>query len=240
MQAVWFHVDSRHAAVEHQADDGSRQGNPDVGTELVLHLAAERLRSHNRCVGDETQVVAKVRAANDNGHHHGRLRPCLLGHTACYGDKGSYRSDARSRTERDETGCEEKASQHKAGRDSCEGQVDSRIDGSHLLCCGSKGSCQDEDPEHLHDARCSGSVGKVGETLAHALAPDDEQAVERCNKESYRERHGIEVVCCKTQEQIKQQKDKERTQSKHALFVRNFSFHAAKLRIFPQYPCVFA
>ena len=223
-----------HACIKYEADEGCGQGNPNVGAELVLHLAALCLSRHNRCVGDEAEVVAEISSANHYRHHHGNTASRLFRHSACNGDEGCDSADAGSRSKRDEARSEEQTAQDEVGRHSRQGQPNRRIDGAHLLCCRRKSSCQDEYPQHLHHSRRCRSFCKIAETLTHALTPDEHQTVERRSQECNCQWDGIEIICCKTQKQVKQQKYYQRTQSEQALFCRNTFFHAAKLHIFPQ------
>jgi hypothetical protein len=88
------------------------------------------------------------------------------------------------------------------------------INGSHLLCGSGKGSSKDEYPQHLHNAwRCRTFCQSL-ETLAYRQPSHDEQAVDGGCKERNSQGNRIEIVCCKTQEQVEQQENYQRTQGK--------------------------
>ena len=207
---VGFHADGRQTGVESQTDEGCGQGYADVGAELVLHPASLRLSGNNGCVGDEAQVVAEVCSAHHDGYHHGRAGVCLACHAAGDGHKGGDGADAGSGAERDEAGCHEETAQQEAGRHSNQGQSYGGVDGSHLFGRGGKGACQDEYPQHLHDAGRGGTFRQMSEALANGLSAHDEQAVEAGCQKCHGDGDGIEVVGNDAQQQVEHQEHDER------------------------------
>ena len=98
-QIVGLYADGWQTGIKNETNDGCRQGNPDVCTELVLHLATLSLRCHNGGVGDEAEVVAKVSAPNHDRHHHGCAGFGLFCHATCNGNEGCNGAYAGSRSE---------------------------------------------------------------------------------------------------------------------------------------------
>ena len=131
-----------------------------------------------------------------------------------------------------EAGSKEQTAQDETGWNGRKCQTNRGVDGSHLFGCGCKGSCQNENPKHLHHSRLSRSFCQTAKAFAYAQPSHDEKAVEAGCKESNRDGNGIEIVCRNTQKQVEQQKYKERTQRNKSLFSRNRAIHAAKLHIF--------
>ena len=110
-----------HHAVDGEDEDGSGHHDEGVHPELVTHLAALRLGSHDRRVGNKGEIVAEVGTTHDDGNGECQVGIHGVGETSGDRYESHDGSHAGAYRERYETSGEKQSRQYHAGRQEAEG-----------------------------------------------------------------------------------------------------------------------
>ncbi len=151
-----------HHHIHKQCDDGGGDTYPQVGLELVGHLAPLRTCGGNRCVGDKRQVVTEKRTAEHYGHIEWQTCPARIGHLHGKRRKGHDGADRCADGKRDKARGHKECGDYELRRKETECEIDSGVNGSYLLGQSSKGSGKDKYPYHI---KYVGMAGRAREGL---------------------------------------------------------------------------
>ena len=103
----WYLGSCAQYSIYNQDDDGSRDDDEGIYSELVTHLATLCLGSYDRCIRDKRQVVAKVGSTHDDGYGQCQVSIHRVGETCRDGHESYDGSHAGAYRERYEAGSEE-------------------------------------------------------------------------------------------------------------------------------------
>ena len=209
--------------VVYQYQQGCRESNQKIDTELVSHHAALGACRGNGGIGNKRKIVTKESPSNDDCRHKRHADVGLGGNACSYrskGDNGAYRGADR---ERDKARGEKYAGKQQVFRKEPEGKIDGSINGSHGFCRLGKGSGKDKYPNHQHDVGISGSRRVLQDAVVQRKPFGCGDGINR----SYQERHGygnfVKVVDDDGGYQVQAQKNDERHQCPSVRLVYNGS-----------------
>ena len=180
--------------VDCRYDERGGRCYPDIYLELVAHRAALHPRRGDGRVGDEAEVVAEERAANDKRRHHRDAKPGLLCDAGSNGDQRDDGAYAGADGHGNEACGKEQPRKKEFPREDGEGQVHGGLDRAYGL--GRAGKCpgEDEYPYHQEDVLVASAFGENAYPLFQAPAPYDEKRVDRRQQEGGRDWHLVEVM----------------------------------------------
>ena len=150
-------VDTHHK-VNNRCDEGGRQGDADVCSELVAHLYALCARGNDGGVGDEGKVVAKECATHGCRNDERSGYACFCRKSGCHGREGYDGAYGGADAHTYEAGGDEYAGQQHAFGEQRQGEVHGSIDGAHGFGAAGKGTCHDEYPHHEEQIPMSGAA----------------------------------------------------------------------------------
>ncbi len=218
-QIIGLERDFSHAAAQRQNQNqdqrqqGCRQRDGKVFTELVLHVTALSVAGGDGCVRDEGQVVPEHGAADDRCDTERQIEARCLRHRDGNRTDQRDRADRGTHRERDKAADREQHNHGIPGRDHGEREI------SHALSTAAayhtdENTCLHEDEDHRHDVPVADSLAHDTEFFIKRKRPVLQTGGQQRNQENDHDRDVIEthrdfqnVLKQDTQTEIQNQKD---------------------------------